>query len=279
MKGIAILGTGPAGLMAAQACAITGRPFSLFGAPGSDGHVHPSVISGAQFMHVAVPTVSKEEEPDFSIRYRKFGTAEGYAAKVYASDPRVPFVSFNNVNDGEQVPAWSLRSIYETLWHGIAGDGRSVNALRIDARTIDEWVKKELWDAIICTIPRNVLCRVHAGMDDRAAHSFLSQSVAIIDSEDMGVGFNEIHYNGDPNGPSWYRSSNIAGWQSTEWADTKVPPYYKSQARVLDKPISHTCDCWAGQVTFAGRFGKWEKGVLVQDGFIEAFQAVSRLSL
>lgn len=274
---VAILGTGPAGMMAAQACVVTGTPFHLFSAPDGSGHVQPSQISGAQFMHVAVPTVSEEDEPDFTITYRTRGTEGGYMDKVYRDAPDVPFVSYGNVTDGERQPAWNLDRIYERQWQGIAGGGSSVNALKVDARTLDEWVTKELFDLVVSTIPRPALCRVHAGMDDRALHAFTSQEVGIVDDEDMGVAMNEIVYNGDPD-VSWYRSSNIAGHRSTEWSVSMVPPYFKSRARVLKKPVMTTCDCWSdAPVVFAGRYGKWRKGVLVQDGFIETFQAMERM--
>lgn len=279
MRTVAILGTGPAGMMAAQACVITGVPFHLFAAPDRDGVVQPSFISGAQFMHVAVPTVSDEESPDFAITYRKTGTAQGYAEKVYTDglDQHVPFVSFENVEDGQTVPAWSLRGIYENQWTGIAGSGSSVNAMKIDARILDEWVRNEQFDLIVSTIPRPALCRTHAGMDDRTPHAFWSQEVRIVNDEDMGVDLNVIAYNGDPD-TSWYRSSNIAGWRSTEWAADRIAPYYVSRSKLIKKPVKHTCDCWAdAPVVWAGRYGKWEKGVLVQDGFIEAFQAIESL--
>lgn len=271
---VAILGTGPAGMLAAQACALTGTPFSLFGAPDASGHVQPSVITGAQFMHVAIPTLRDENAPEFSITYRKLGDAAGYRNKVYGDDPSVPFVSFDNINDGEVVPAWSLQRLYGELWHAIAGSGRSVNTLKVDAQMLDEWFEKEMWDLVVSTIPRPALCRTHAGMDDRAPHGFMSQEVAIVDDEDYGIPFNTITYNGGPD-MSWYRSSNINGNQSTEWRVDNLPPWLKEQAKIIRKPTGHTCDCWAGKpIVFAGRFGKWDKKVLVQDGFIETFQAI-----
>lgn len=276
MKSIAIIGTGPAGLMAAQAVALHGHPFSLFSAPTPTG-VQKSVIGGAQFLHRAVPTISDEDAPDMMIRYRKRGTSEGYKKKVYGAG-EVPFVSFDNVQDGEEVPAWHLHSVYDQMWDGICGPrGHSVNALRVTPETLTEWLEKQLWELIICTLPRPSVCRTHAGQagPDQRAHGFWSQTIHVCD-EPMGAGFNEVLYNGDPE-QSWYRSSNIGGNESTEWGE-RYPNYFKSRIRPIQKPISHDCTCWDGEpILFAGRYGEWRKGVLVHDAFVSTWKALEDL--
>lgn len=274
MKTIAILGTGPAGLMAAHAASVMGVQFSLFGLPDVNRHVVKSTIGGAQFLHRAVPGISYEQEPDMMIRYRKRGTSEGYRAKVYGTN-EVPFVSFDNVQDGETVPAWSLHAVYENLWNGICGpSGHSVNALRVTPETLGEWFERSLWDLVICTIPRPSMCRTYNGSMDARAHAFQSQTIHIC-GEDMGAGMNEVVYNGDPE-QSWYRTSNMGGIISTEWGEQAPPSYLKTYP--IKKPIWHDCSCWQDEpIVFAGRYGEWRKGVLVHDAFVTAFKAIEEL--
>jgi hypothetical protein len=275
VKSIAILGTGPAGLMAAQAVALHGRPFSIFGLPDPSGHVRKSQIGGAQFLHRGVPTVCDPDQPDMMVRYTKRGTSQGYRAKVYG-DGDVPFVSFDNVGDGETQPAWSLHDVYERMWNGICGaDGHSVNALRITPNILEEWVAKGLWDLVVCTIPRPAMCLAYNGAEGQtSAHPFWSQTIKVC-GEDMGANMNEIIYNGDPD-QSWYRTSNMGGKVSTEWGEVAPPKYLTTYPIV--KPIRHGCSCWDdSKVLFAGRYGEWRKGVLVHDAFVDTFKAMEEL--
>lgn len=278
MKPVAILGTGPAGLMAAHACALKGMPFSVFSLPDKHGHVHASRIGGAQFLHTAIPTLT-EDEPDFVLTYRLNGDPDGYHRKVYGGNPQVPFVSMSGLEDGERQAAWNLRKIYDKMWTGICGkDGHSVTPMKVDAAALREWLEKDLWSIVLSTVPRPSLCLTHAGLVDRTPHGFLSQTIHILNDTDYNIPFNEIHYDGSPE-RSWYRASNINGIMSTEWSEDALPRYAKSEAVSVRKPISHTCDCWTDdpRVVFAGRFGKWQKGVLVQDGFVQMWQALESL--
>lgn len=278
MKGIAILGTGPAGLMAAHACSLSGRPFSLFSVPGQDGAVHPSRIGGAQFIHKPVPLLVEEENPDFEVTYELRGTKEGYEEKVYGYNPWVPFVSYSNVSNGEVQPAWNLRRIYYAMWEVIAGEGSSVNAEALDARTMVDWMEHDMWDFVVSTIPRYHLCLSHAGLNP-SPHNFMSQDAWLLNGDHANTPENTIVYNG-ADSPSWYRASNLQGFQSAEWAAPgAVPPLEEHDRKSLihvKKPIVHGCDCWNHEprLVFAGRFGKWQKGILVHDGFTTAAQAL-----
>ena len=276
MKGIAILGTGPAGMMAAHAVTLSGRPFSLFSLPGKDGNVHASRIGGAQFIHKPVPLLVDENNPDFVVRYNLLGTEAGYRKKVYGDNPHVPFVSYGNVHDGETQPAWNLRRIYGNMWETIAGNGQSVNVEKITGSMLSGWLEEEMWDFVISTVPLSSICLGHEGLTPNL-HAFLSQEVFLHNDDYANVSEeNVIIYNGEKE-PSWYRASNLQGFQSAEWSQlSQVPPWLQSQAIRVSKPIAHSCDCWAGRENLytAGRFGKWQKGILVHDGFTVAAQAL-----
>lgn len=274
MKGIAILGTGPAGMMAAHACSLSGRPFSLFSMPGKDGKIHASRIGGAQFIHKPVPLLVDENNPDFVVRYELRGSEEGYKRKVYGEAP-VPFVSYSNVNDGEEQPAWNLRVIYNAMWESIAGNGESVNAEKITGSMLQDWLEHDMWDFVISTVPLHSLCLGFEGLI-QSGHTFASQDVFLLNGDHANVPDNTIVYNGAEE-PSWYRASNLQGTQSAEWSSRKtLPPWAKSDIITVSKPLGHNCTCWSHEprVVLAGRFGKWKKGILVHDGFVSAAQAL-----
>ncbi|HEY7420289.1 MAG TPA: hypothetical protein VH593_34240, partial [Ktedonobacteraceae bacterium] len=72
-----VLGCGPAGLLAAHACSLNGADVRIFSLK------RPSYISGAQYLHQAIPGLSGA--PDGDIMITKVGTREGYAKKVYGN--------------------------------------------------------------------------------------------------------------------------------------------------------------------------------------------------
>lgn len=263
MKAIAILGTGPAGLLAAHACKLAGLPFSLFSVNDK-----PSVIGGAQFLHKPIYGIH-DAEPDATLRYTVVGHPDTYKKKVYGDEP-VPFVSMSNVTDGQMQNAWNMTKTYEMLWEEIAGGGRSVNVMQVGPKDIFDWVEGDKWRHIISTVPRPALCLAHAGLVNEK-HRFTVQAIRVMPGVSvLGDGFdNTVIYDGTPN-TSWYRTSRIFGVGGTEWgsgAPEKLP--YEEPIVTIQKPISSTCQCWDGRVVFAGRYGQWKKGVLAHEAFYE----------
>ena len=267
MKTVAILGTGPAGLMAAHACKLAGVPFHLFGLG------QKSIMGGAQFLHHAVPLLHNAEEPEFYIRYRLTGNARSYAQKVYGN-AEIPFVSFNNVFDGEVQPAWSLQKVYDILWEDIAGGGSSINEMNIGPVDVVNWIDDGTFGLIVSTVPKQAVCLSH-NMLIQVSHGFWSQMIRVIPEciFDTDLSDNTIMYDGTPN-VSWYRTSRINGIGSTEWgsgAPDTLP--YKNIAQ-LKKPINTTCSCFEGEVLFTGRHGAWKKGLLVHHAFTDTWKAL-----
>ena len=259
MKGIAILGTGPAGLMAAHAAALDGWPLMLFGQDDGEGNVKKSRLGGAQFLHQPLPMLHDDQAPDGILTYHTLGDTRTYQKKVYGSTV-VPFVSMENVRDGQEVPAWSLQNTYETLWDYTSAD--KANIVDVTPAWLDEAMEKQWFDHIISTVPTPCLCRTMHTEDFVAPHQFVTQSVyianeAMIEDEDT------ICFNGD-GGYSWYRSANIFGHGSTEWGASVDPPL---QTVTVHKPLRTNCDCFADTVQRMGRFGTWTKGVLTHDSF------------
>lgn len=262
--------------MAAHAVALSGRPIVLFGLPDEQGRPQRSVISGAQFLHTAVPTIN-DDTPDFELTYKKLGTSAGYQHKVYGGDD-VPFVSFDRVKDGETVQAWSLRKTYDKLWDNLCGpDGHAVNVMQVDPMLLQQWFEQGTFELVVSTVPRHAICLPYNGFGDKP-HAFISQPI-ITNNDSNNAHDNTIIYNGDENF-SWYRSSRIDGHGSTEWGGQSMENLRRAYRDlvVIKKPIRHECNCWQGRpIVFAGRYGEWRKGVLTHEAFVTAFKAVQEL--
>lgn len=248
MKPVAILGSGPAGLLAAHAVALRGQPFAIF----SEGK--PSKIGGAQFLHSAIPNLTAEQ-PDFHVIFKLKGEASEYRRKVYGDAPGVPFVSMEGLTDGQVQPAWDLRTAYEQLFDGPMGRSVEGNKVTVSAKWL--WDHQFDFSSIISSIPLNVLCL-------NPQHVFSFQTILISTDDISFVGVNEIVYNGEPS-PSWYRASNINGHCGTEWSTNTPKPPLPNLIQVK-KPVWTNCDCYP-QMIRVGRYGEWKKGVLVDDAF------------
>lgn len=258
MRPVAILGCGPAGLLAAHAVALAGRPVAVFSKKSK------SPIGGAQFLHEAIPGVTNTE-PDAVIQFVTRGTKQGYMEKVYGTNPleQPPFVSFPDRPQSQ--PAWHLQEVYGRLWDQYEG---AINDVSVSPKWLDE--EASTFDLIISTIPLPLLCRSRAGMKPGNCR-FTVQEVLILNRNISGdCPNNSVLYNGDKS-PSWYRTSHLFGVGSTEWSLRSPKPPLPDLA-TFQKPLLGVCDC-NPDVVRAGRFGEWKKGVLVNDAFRTALQA------
>lgn len=245
---VAVLGCGPAGLLAAHAAKQEGaREVGVFSLR------QKSMISGAQYVHEAIPGLTAAS-PDALIRYIKHGTRAGYATKVYGS-PDAP-CSWDHFESGE-VHAWQMEKVYDALWdewYDEIQDGR------VDAGDIA--ILLDDYDLVISAIPKTQTC-----IRD---HDFRWKNVWIADYNSLPYETdNVILYNGDPL-DHWYRASRLFGHDSTESTDPMTG------AKRGMKPLSNDCDCWK-EITYVGRFGKWEKGVLVHHAYRDAIGACRAL--
>ena len=259
-KPVAILGCGPAGLMAAHAVATRGHDIAIFSQPTK------STIGGAQFLHEPIPAVC-DDDPDAVVAYRVQGDAITYRQKVYGLNPmQTPdFVSFENVYDGMEQPAWNLQKVYDKLWSVY---GLGINPIQVTPKWLEHSLKE--FRMVISTIPLPALCRSRNG-DLPVVHRFDVQQVLVSNRAVASLPDNTIFYNGEK-APSWYRMSNLFGHGSTEWSTlTARPPL--PDLKQFAKPLRAVCDCWP-DVVRAGRFGTWRKGVLTHDAYTTAIKAM-----
>lgn len=276
IRPVAVLGCGPAGLLAAHTLALLGRPVALF-----SNNPAKSQISGAQFLHKKVPELC-DDEPDEVITYRLRGDAATYRQKVYGegTGPMLPgTVSFEHIEDGQTQPAWNLMKIYDRLWDSW---GKGVN----DAYIGSDWLeqRRHEFDFVVSSIPLPAICRFENPLKDEdgnfimppAAHNFSSQKIWLIDRSIVPLEDNTILYSGDLS-QSWYRTSNLFGHGGTEWSTIGrhgPPPVDGLKGGI--KPVANTCDCWS-DVVRVGRFGEWKKGVLTHHAIRKVYDRANQI--
>lgn len=250
---VAVLGCGPAGLLAAHAVALAGHEPMIISEAA-----RKSEIPGAVYLHKPIPEVTTAV-PDATVRFVKLGSREGYAKKVYGS--RFAPCSWDKFDEGEY-PAWSLAKAYNTLWdrymHLIAE--QTVGPADVE-------VLSEAFPLVVSTIPATALC---ANPD----HEFRSKTVwfqsgarpeVLNYSEEEGAReCNVIIYDGRP-GRQHYRTSHLFGDGSTEYASLPALPR-PNTVKSGFKPLGTDCDCFP-EVLRAGRFGTWQAGVLSHHAF------------
>lgn len=259
---IAVLGSGPAGMLAAHACKSHGHNVSVFSRDKK-----PSLVTGAQYVHEQIPELVSGE-PDGVITYHKIGSASGYAKKVYG-DELAP-TSWDIFPVGEY-PCWGMRKLYGKLWESWSK--------RIQERDVTkDWLDHhvEAFDLIVSTIPAYYICR-------NADHKFPAAQVWFEKASlaDKNLGDNFVYYSGDPT-DLWYRASWIFGQGWFEYGDHPSPnrDFISSRSLIRGiKPLDTDCDC-RPRIIRAGRFGEWKKGKLVHHAYyktIDALEVVNAL--
>lgn len=254
---IAILGCGPTGLAAAQACRLAGYRVDIF------SRMTKSKLYGSQYLHEPIPGLSYPGEP-VKLSYSLDGTMDGYRQKVYGPDYSGPVSPGDYEGEHE---AWDIRWTYDQLWEIFFNVIRDVQ--RIDPADIK---KLTAYGYIINTIPRTQLC-------EDPDHKFTSQPIWAmgdapgIQTVPIDIPENSVICSGRPC-DSWYRVSNIYGYRTAEWSFNERPRHNGRplHAAIVHKPLSTDCDCLPN-VFHVGRFGSWKKGVVVH----HAYRAVEEL--
>jgi len=256
---VAVLGSGPAGLLAAHAATIWGFEAHIISAT-----TEPSKLYGAQYLHEAIPEIPHSAPVEISVELR--GTVNDYREKVYGADYKGP-VSPAVLQGGHF--GWDIRQAYNWLWDTY---GNEIYDFRFNPVSFADFAKTQAvyYDYIFSSIPLVQVC-------GDVTHEFFSQHVyAIGDAQELGIECpvrtepNMIRHDGTKD-TSWYRASNIFGHGTAEWpAQRKKPPI--AGLAVVTKPLSTNCTCGPNIIRI-GRYGQWKKGVLAHT----AFEQVDRI--
>jgi hypothetical protein len=245
MGKVAILGCGPAGLLAAHAAAVVEHDVHIF------SRRMKSPLPGAQYLHGPIPLITPST-PEDVVTYAFSGSYDDYRKKVYGErEARLP-VSPATLDPTH--PAWDLRRAYDILWKLY---GSSIQDTEIGPQWLSDTLKSGAYDKVFSTIPLPKLCA-----DD--GHSFTVCPVWVAQYT-VGVPAMTVQCNGNKE-PSWYRAANIFGEQTVEWPEQSRPPI---QVHRVEKPIRTSCTCWPNVVRL-GRYGEFTKGVLTHDVFKKA---------
>lgn len=259
MKPVAIIGVGPAGLLAAWGCHINKVPYVLFGI-GAEGRAFKSEMGGSQFLHESVEGMTDPLTPDAIIKVSMNGNMVSYRQKVYGVD-NVPYASVARMTgQAMEMPAWSLVSLYDDLWYFLADDGEHVEIGGIGPEHLDKMLSNDQFQAIVCTIPKTIVCF--------QGHEFNSQAIRITEGSEVIPDDvdNMILYDATPN-HGWYRTARVFGAASTEFGHSHQHVHISEEHVTRRKPMFTNCDCWEGTVNFAGRYGAWDKALLTHDAF------------
>lgn len=257
---IAILGCGPAGLLAAHACVMFGYDADQIQIYSKKRKSH---LYGAQYMGAKIPGI--EMGLPMQLRYSLLGSVEGYRNKVYGPY----FKGLVSPQDFEGLhPAWDIRAMYEWLW-------ARYSDLIVDADIDPGWLVGTLpreVKTVFSSIPKEKICF------NKDIHKFPSQRIWAMGD---APGFQEVPIVAEPNTivcdgtdlVSWYRISNVFGYRTVEWADF-THTLRNKKAVAVNKPIHNNCDCWRGRLINIGRYGRWEKGVLVHSVYEQVLKAL-----
>jgi hypothetical protein len=265
VSSVAILGSGPAGLLAALAVEHNGQTPVIF----SKGE--KSEMFGAMYLHRAIPGLHQNPlSPDFEIDIIKAGSKEGYAEKVYG-DPSAP-ASWDHFTAG-YTPAWDLHAAYDRLWERYVG-----NIRHVDLNVGISGIICHNYPFVFSTIPAPVLCE--------RRHEFKKQDIWVVHGpwphEDQEAD-NMMYYNGIPE-DEWYRFSQINRYQAWEyshrpqweWEDEEGISGWQRHLSEGVKPLENNCTCWEKTPNFyrLGRFGKWQKGVLTHHAYEDTMEVL-----
>jgi len=264
-KPIAVLGCGPAGLLAAWAAYTRGHEVHVFSIKVK------SPIGGAQYLHRAISGLT-HLAPDSTITHVVHGDAGGYQAKAYGTGAQPAFVSFDHVADDMPQPAWNLRAVYDQLWDFF---GDQIYNEPVDGTWVE--ANRRKFKMIVSSVPKRALCRTldpsirMQGVPTQVTHQFSTQQIQILNRCLPGGPEgpdNTLYYDGS-DAVSWYRASKIFGTGSTEWGSAVQLPFPSQDVVKVWKPVATNCDCdkRIRNLMCVGRFGKWQKGELTHHAY------------
>jgi len=267
---VAILGCGPAGLLAAHAATLCGHTTNVY------SKRLKSPMEGAQYLHMEIPGLRLP--PPKTIAYMLIGDVDTYRQKVYGSgDPDIVVSPQQYMGEHK---CWDLRFTYARLWNRWAS---RIHDIMINHQSLEHITQMN--DVVISTIPATVLCH------QESIHTFAYQPVSIdnlwsgplpLEAPAMWNGHenlvicNGLEVDERIAETGWYRTSHIYGHTNTEWSSPDLVPRGRVAGHVwrVRKPLTTNCDCWP-HIIRAGRFGLWRKGVLSHNAFEVTIASVS----
>lgn len=273
---VAILGCGPAGLMAAHAAVLARHRPVIY------SRKQKSKMFGAMYLHKPIPSLLTSGGYVLLINVIKSGTKEGYAYNVYGD--REHEVSWDSI-ESPTTAGFDLRATYDELWDRYVG---LIEEWELGARQMVSLINS--YPLVLSTIPAPALCQTPR------MHEFEGQPIWVMHGDgsmNLIPGVNDgnmMYYNGyehDGSGPTgtygfdWYRFSQINRYQAWEYSREPHPTDMTDGMKIDTgvKPQQTNCDCWLNYNNYhrLGRFGKWQRGILTHHAFDEAKEILDAL--
>lgn len=256
MSRVAILGAGPAGLLAAETAAQMGANVSVYSV------ANKSILHGAQYLHRPPPEGIKAQA--FRIQYKLWGKSIDYRRKVYGD------AWFGEVSPDRLVQdhyGWDIRQAYDTLWD--LWEDRITHFRFNSFDQANAFIGFDRYDHVFSSVPRPIWSiggeKYHS--QDIWAVGRPAHESPVSNLDDYTVICNGLE------APSWYRASNIAGHVTLEWPylgdGSRQKPIIPGVVRVR-KPLSYQANpamqnLADQRLIHIGRYGEWQKGVLTSD--------------
>lgn len=278
---VAILGCGPTGLLAAHACHLEGvGDFDII------SKKRKSQLFGSQYLHEPIPEISRFED-HADVKYITVGSPEEYRRKTHGKwwDGHIAPEDFEPDHR-----AWNIREAYDKLWqrygwrvkdYEFITDELRLSQYRGSTYDVARYdLQLEHYDLIINTIPRDIW--------RMPGDEFIySEGWALGDAPEEGkfiphqVDDNTIICDGSAS-VAWTRLSRVFGYATVEWPHHIPQPPIPGVARVI-KPLHAKLNTQAPNPTadwlHVGRYGKFEKGVVVTDAFNDVVRKLQEMKV
>ena len=244
---VAILGCGPAGLLAAQAVAEAGHKADIL------SRKVKSKISGAQFIDREIPGIITTP---FEVRFVMNGDGETYTRRLYDGHPVPVLSSWHNYEPDRAYKAWNMDAIYDALWEAHES---SIFDMDFNQEVAVDVLGQ--YQTVISTIPRPAV--IAAMRPDFTMEWFPSRKVWIKPDFAPATALpdNTIVYNGTDDYGPLYRFSKIQGNTSGEFI-SRVEGGIE-----VTKPIRYDGPPVSDRLFFFGRYGAWSKMNLVTHAY------------
>jgi hypothetical protein len=260
---VAILGCGPAGLLAAQAVSNAGHQPEIFSKPIK------SQISGAQYLAKSIHNVT-EPKDKFTIFFRKDGDGDTYTRRLYEGRDVPVMSSWHSYEDGRGYDAWSMTAIYDQLWNLY---GPMVHPIELDHEGMEILLHE--YELVISTIPKHFVVRAlideYRDPESKFPEGWFEKREVYIQTKNLpntlqSLDDNTIWYNGTGFYGSMYRASRINGILSAEYTHPQdgcfpiIKPIRYGGIRLGDLYPNLYC---------VGRYGAWSKMQLVHHAYFK----------
>ena len=259
MSKVAILGAGPSGLLAAHAARIMGATAHIY------SRREKSQIYGAQYLHRSIPGVKVHK---FQVDYQMHGTPEEYRQKVYGDkwDGTVSPEDYPRPH-----PGWDIRQAYDILWEDFGP--RIVDVRFASFDHVKMYINLDEYDHIFSTVPRTIFGQPgdkFEGTDVLAKGGAKGEYLLSMPEFTVMCNGNDA--------PAWYRAASVNGYQTLEWPGTirRIPIPGVAKIKKPLRYVPGNAENEANKrLTFVGRYGAWEKGLLTSDVFNDVIDTLS----